>query len=246
MEFVQSVPAAAQAAILAGSISTFFSTLVTPSDKHCFDRLSGSNGVFLLKRAFMYLFNSGVRDFFVESEFNIDMRDWQDTDAKKHYPVLSDLRTMFNMNLIQADNYYQIDRSLSWSFMASQKIPWGIMQARDYSPLLSETCYTKFPRRLLYSLPQAAGAQNISLAKKDQWRVFLPNNYADYESNVTSVKSINKTAALILFENQAPGMLPGVDEMQTSGGANITIGDGKLFARQLQQLSNSELSYEYA
>jgi hypothetical protein len=73
----------------------------------------------------------------------------------------------------------------------------------------------------------------------------LPNNYADYESNVTSIKPINRTAALILFENQAPGMLPGVDEMQTTGGANITIGDGRLFSRQLQQLSNSELSYEY-
>ena len=246
MEFVQSVPQALSDAIANNSISTFFSSLVTPSDKHCFDRLPGANGVFLLKRAFMYLFNSGVRDFFVESEFNIDMRDWQDTDAKKHYPVLSDLRTMFNMNLIKADNYYQIDRSLSWSFMASQKIPWGVMQGRDYNPLLSETCYTKYPRRLLYSLPQTAAANNISLAKKDQWRVFLPNNYADYESNVTSVKSINRTAALILFENQAPGMLPGVDEMQTQGGANITIGDGRLFARQLQQLSNSENSYEYA
>ena len=249
MEFIQSVPQALSDAITNNSISTFFSSLTTPSDKHCFDRLNGPvgyNGVFLLKRAFMYLFNSGVRDFFVESEFNIDMRDWQDTDAKKHYPVLSDLKTMFNMNLIKADNYYQIDRSLTHSFMASQKIPWGVMQARDYNPLLSQTCYTKFPRRLLYSLPQAAGAQNISLAKKDQWRVFLPNNYADYESNITSIKSINRTAALILFENQAPGMLPGVDEMQTQGGASITIGDGRLFSRQLQQLSNSELSYEYA
>jgi len=246
MEFVQSFPDALNNALTGGTLNSVLASIVTPSDKHCFDRLNGSNGVFLLKRAFMYLFNSGVRDFFVESEFNIDMRDWQDTDAKKHYPILSDLKTMFNMNLIKADNYYQIDRSLSHSFMASQKIPWGIMQDRDYNPLLSETCYTKFPRRLLYSLPQVASAQSVSLAKKDQWRVFLPNNFADYESNVVSVKPINRTAALILFENQAPGMLPGVDEMQTKNGANITIGDGNLFARQLQQLSNSEASYEYA
>jgi hypothetical protein len=245
MEFVQSFPQAISDALSGGTLSSVLASIVTPSDKHCFDRLNGGNGVFLLKKAFMYLFNSGVRDFFVESEFNIDMRDWQDTDSKKHYPVLSDLRTMFNMNLIKADNYYQIDRSLSHSFMASQKIPWGIMQGRDYNPLLSETCYTKFPRRLLYSLPQAAAAQNVSLAKKDQWRVFLPKNFADYESNVTSIKPINKTAALILFETQAPGMLPGVDELQSKSGANIVIGDGRLFSRQLQQLSNSESSYEY-
>ena len=245
MEFVNSVPTALKNAITAGSISTFFTSLVTPSDKHCFDRLGGFNGLFLLKKAYMYLFNSGVRDFFVESEFNIDMRDWKDEDAKKHYPILADLKTMFNMNLIKNDNYYNIDRSLSWSFMASQKIPWGVMQGRDYDPLLSASCYTKFPRRLLYSLPQTQSSTNISLAKKDNWRVFLPNNYADYTSNVTAIKPIDKTAALILFENQAPGFLPGIDQMQTTGGAAITIGDGNLFARQLQQLSNSESSFEY-
>ena len=41
-------------------------------------------------------------------------------------------------------------------------------------------------------------------------------------------------------------MLPGVDEMRTQGGAAITIGDGRLFARKLQQLSNAEDSFEYA
>lgn len=250
MEFVQSVPIALKNAAQSGgsAVDTFFTSLVTPSDKHCFDRRTDNGigeGKFLLKNAFMYLFNSGVRDFFVESEFNVDMRDWNDEDAKKHYPVLSDLRTMFNFNLIKNDNFYKIDRSLSWSFMASQKIPWGIMQGRDYDPLLSASCYTKYPRRMLYSLPQVASTTNLSLAKKDNWRVFLPNNYVDYASNVTSVKSIDKTAALILFENQAPGILPGVDEMQTKSGAAITIGDGTLFARKLQQLSNSELSFEY-
>ena len=250
MEFVQSFPTALQSAISNGSVPSFFNNLVTPSDKHCLDRLpfylGQGNGVFALKRAYMYLFCSGIRDFFVESEFNVDMRDWEDTEAKKHYPVLSDIKTMFNMNLIKAGNYYKIDRSLSWSFMASQKIPWGRTQERNYNPLLSETCYTKYPRRLLYSLPQKAAQQGVSLLKKDNWRVFLPNNFADYESNITSVKPIDKTAALILFESQSPGMLPGVDQLKTQGGANVTIGDGSLFDRNLQQLSNSETSYEYA
>ena len=250
IEFIQSFPSALQSAISSGSLGSFFNNLVLPSDKSCFDRLPpfgiASNGVFVLKRAYMYLFNSGIRDFFVESEFNLDMRDWEDTEAKQHYPVLADLKTMFNLNLIRADNFYKIDRSLTHSFMASQKIPWGRTQDRNYNPLLSETCYTKYPRRLLYSLPQKAAQQGVSLLKKDNWRVFLPNNFADYESNITSIKPIDRTAALILFESQSPGMLPGVDQMQTSNGAAITIGDGKLFDRNLQQLSNSETSYEYA
>tara|TARA_R110002167_G_scaffold7497_10_gene35622 strand:- start:4926 stop:6311 length:1386 start_codon:yes stop_codon:yes gene_type:complete len=98
----------------------------------------------------------------------------------------------------------------------------------------------------MYSLPQkSASSQDQSLIKKDQWSVFLPNNFADYGSNVTAIKSINKTGALILFENEAPGMLPGVDQLRTTGGANVIIGDGNLFGRKLQQLSNSEKSYEY-
>lgn len=245
-EFTSSVVPALEAAIQAGSLATFFQTVVFPSDKHCLDRLNGFNGLFLLKNAFMYLFNSGVRDFFVESEFNVDMRDWQDEDAKKHYPILSDLKTMFATNIIRADNYYQFDRSMSHSFMASQKIPWGVMQDRDYDPLLSASCYTQFPRRLMYSLPQVGGTSNPSLAKKDQWMVFLPNNFVDYTSKVTAIKPIDKTAALILFENQAPGMLPGVDELRSQSGAKITIGDGTLFARKLQQLSNAESSFEFA
>ena len=245
-EFVQSVMAALANLISnPGSINTFLTDIVTPSDKHCFDRLNGSNGFFLLKKAYMYLFNSGVRDFFVESEFNVDCRDWLDDEAQQHYPVISDLKVLFKTDFIELDNYYRYDRSLSHSFMASQKFSWGVIQDREYDPLKSETCYTKFPRRLLYSLPQRSNAAGVSLIKKDFWTVFLPNNFADYDSNISSVKPINKTGALILFENEAPGMLPGVDQLQTTGGAAVTLGDGKLFARKLQQLNNSEKTYEY-
>ena len=75
-EFVQSFLSGI-ADLVSGSanINSFLQSIVTPSDKHCFDRLNGNNGFFLLKRAYMYLFNSGVRDFFVESEFNVDCRD---------------------------------------------------------------------------------------------------------------------------------------------------------------------------
>ena len=255
MKFVRSVPDAIANALTGGGINGFLQTLVTPSDLHCFDRLNGndsfngslfSNGIFLLKNAYMYLFNSGVKDFFVESEFNVDCRDWGDDGKLQHYPIISDLKEIFKTDDIKLDNFYRFDRSLSHSFMASQKIPWGIMQDRKYNPVLSETCFTKFPRRLMYSLPQkSASSQDQSLIKKDQWSVFLPNNFADYGSNVTAIKSINKTGALILFENEAPGMLPGVDQLRTTGGANVIIGDGNLFGRKLQQLSNSEKSYEY-
>lgn len=238
-EFSQSIPAALSTAIQSSSVSTFFQSIVTPSDKHCFDRLPGNNGYFLLKRAYMYLFNSGVRDFFVESEYNVDYRDYEDTEAKKHYPVLSDLKQMFDIDLIKADNFYKIDKSLSINFLPGQKVSWALLQDADYRPSLAETCYTKKDRRIIYSLPQD------TLQKKDNWSVFLPNNYKDFTSDIVSIKPINKTGAIILFSSEAPIELPGVDELQTTGGTKITIGDGGLFSRRGQALSNSEAQFQY-
>jgi len=238
MEFIQSVPAALASAIASASVGTFFSDLVTPSDKHCFDRLNNT-GFFLLKNAFFYLFNSGVREFFVESEINVDYRDWEDDDDKKHYPVISDLKRMFGMDLITVDNYYKFDRSLSVSFLAQNKIKWAALQDKEYNPVLAETVFAKRNRRLIYSLPQETGA------KKDAMSVFLPLNYKDFTSNIVAVKPIGKSGGIIFFETEAPGILPGADELKSTSGAKITIGDGALFTREIQRLDNSELSYQH-
>jgi hypothetical protein len=59
------------------------------------------------------------------------------------------------------------------------------------------------------------------------------------------MKPMGRTGALVLFENESPRMLPGVDELQTSGDAKITVGDGTLFARDAQSLVNAESPHEY-
>lgn len=239
-EFIQSIPTALGNAISGGGLSAFMTSLVTPSDKHCFDRLNTGTGVFLLKKAFMYLFNSGVRDFFVESEYNVDYRDWEDSDDKKHWPILSDLKTMFSLDNIKADNYYKFDRSLSVSFLSQNSFSWGRIYQRDYSPFLAETVFTKRKRRVLYSLPQSTSS------KKDNYSVFLPLNYRDFTSDVTCIKPINKTGALIFFKTESPGLLPGVDQLETTTGTKLTIGDGSLWGRDIQPLDNSELPFQYA
>lgn len=249
MEFVASIEVALSNAISGGSgsaIQTFFNSLVTPSDKHCFDRMyplsldAPNQGTWTVKNSFIHLFHSTVRDYFVESVLNVDMRDWDGINVQKqHWDVLQDLRTMFKLEYIKAGNYYKLDRSLSVDYLPYSKVAWGFVQDRDYSPEKAETCYTYYPRRLLYSLPQPQGF------KKDNWSAFLANNFKDFRSEVTAIKAIRDTGIMLLFKNQAPGLYPGVDELQLKSGTSITVGDGGLFARQMQRLSNTDLELQY-
>jgi hypothetical protein len=215
---------------------------VFPSTKFNFDRDSVSLATaFIVKKAFCYLFSSGARDFFVESEINIDLRDWGDNDGERHYDPYrySDLRQIFDMSIIKSTNFYKYDFSLSISRLFNNFVSWGNTQERDYDPQVAEDCFVYRPNRAIYSLPQSQESD------KDFWKIFLPNNYRDFKSRITSVKPVNKNGALFLFENEAPIQFLGVDQLQTDAGTKITIGDGGLFSQPQQNLLNTDDPYEY-
>lgn len=191
------------------------------------------------KFAYMYLFQSGVRDFYVESEINVDQRDWGELDEQKHYEVLSDLSELFGTQIIKSGNYFKIDPSLSIANLFSNIISWGNVQDRDYSPTISSLCYQYLSNRLIYSLPDTLET------KRDYWRVFLPNNYKDFKSQLLSVRPIGKNGAMIFFKNDSPVMFQGTETLETDLGTKITIGDGALFSQPMQSVVNSDESYEY-
>lgn len=201
-----------------------------------------SSALFHIKEGYFYLFNSGVRDFWVESEINLAYRDWEDTPGKRHYDPhrYRDLQEMFRADLIKASNYYKYDYSLSVSKLYNNFINWGSTLPTDYDPKTAESCYVYNPKRLMYSLPQ------VTEQKKDMWRVFLPLNYRDFKSKVTAVKPVNRTGAVIMFDKESPVEFLGVDTLQTGAGTKLLIGDGGLFENQpLQNMVNAEKSYQY-
>jgi hypothetical protein len=204
----------------------------------------GNIGKYFIDEAYFYLFNSGVRDFFVESEVNVAYRDWEEDAARRHYDPYNivDLNLLFRSDIIRSGNYYKYDYTLSISKLFNSHISWGNLLPRDYDPVVASTCYTYRPNRVIYSLPQ----QNES--KKDNWRVFLANNYKDFMSPVTAIKQVNKTGAIFMMKWQSPLQFMGVEELKLDGtGAKITIGDGGLFTgpQQLQSIVNADESYEY-
>ena len=225
------------------SISNFnWSDIQTPRDKFALDRKNVSPG-FRIKNAAMYLFNSGVREFFVESEINVDYRDYDEgLEVSRHYDhrEYSDLKTIFSTNYIKSGNFYKYDYSLSINKLFNNlTVGWGNVQARNYNPAISETCYKYRPNRVLYSLPQSTEIVN------DNWRIFLANNYKDFGSRVSSVEKIGKNGAIFFFDNESPIQVQGVDILQTDQETKITIGDGGLFSQPMQNVSNANKPHEY-
>lgn len=199
------------------------------------------NNKFAMTAAYMYTHINGVQDFFVESEYNLAQRDWDDQDDKRHYDVYeyTNIDDMFHADIIKKGNFYKYDLSLSINKFLTQVSSFGNIQPRDYDPYIAENCYQEYPKRLIYSL------QAQEEAKKDFWRVFLPNNYRDFKNKVNVIKPINKSGALIFFPYQSPQMFQGLDQLQTDLGTKLTIGDGGLFSQPFQNIVNSDLSNEY-
>lgn len=216
------------------------SIIAKPSDQRFLNR-KGTNGVFSVKNAYYYLFNSGVREFFVESEVNLAHRDWGERMSERHYDRYSFTSTdeLFRSDIIATGNYYKYDYSLSLSKTIQQYGSWGYVLPNLYDPYVSQTCFANREKRVLYSL------QRQMEGVKDNWRVFLANNYKDFNSRVTAIKPINKTGAIILYEDAEPTLFIGVDQLQTDAGTKITIGDGGLFNQALQSLVNADDTMQY-
>ena len=47
--------------------------------------LNAPGGLFTVQDGYMYTHNSGINDFFVESEINLAFRDWEETKNKRFY-----------------------------------------------------------------------------------------------------------------------------------------------------------------
>jgi hypothetical protein len=196
---------------------------------------------FVKNNCWFYLFQSGVRDFFVESEINVDLRDYGTQPFEWHYDAyrMTDLQTLFAPDIIKSGNYFKYDLSLSVSRVFNNFISWGNMQSRIYSPAIAETCYTFYKNRAVYSLPQTQDAV------RDAWQVYLANNYKDFPSRITSIKPIGKTGSLILFNDDSPVQFLSSESLELDLGTKITVGDGSLFSQAMQNLSNADPEFQH-
>ncbi len=200
-------------------------------------------GLWSVKEAYFYLANSGVRDFFVESEVLVDFRIQSTREGGKHYDPYryTDYIAMADMNpsVMGKLSEYLYDYSLSVSKLYNQYFSAGSTQTKYYDPKVAKLCYTYYPDRIIYSLPQQ------DEAIKDSWFIYLINNYKEFKGQISGVKAINKSGIFITFKNESPLMYQGVDTLETDLNTKITIGDGGLFSQPQQAVSNADKSFEY-
>ena len=207
-----------------------------------FGATGGRGNLFHITEGFMYLHCNGVNDFFVESEINLAFRDWGEDMEKRHYDRLeySDLTSLFHVDHIKKGNFYKYDKALSIDQFITRTTSFGNIQPRYYDPLVAETCYTTYEKRLIYSL------QAKKEAKKDFWRVFLPLNYKEFKDTINTIKPISGYGAMVLFPRMSPKIFTGNDQLTTDAGTKITVGDGGLFVdRNFREVVNSDVSHEY-
>ena len=199
------------------------------------------NPPFAMEFAYGYSHSNGVLDFYVETEINLAQRDYEDEPKKRIYSIYdyNDIDELFHAAIEKEDNFYKYDESLSPSKFPTQLVSFGNLQPRDYNPYISETCFVKYPKRLIYSLQ----AQKES--KKDYWKVFLNLNYKDFKNAVSVIKPINKSGALVFFPYLSPQMFQGLDTLKTQLDTKLTIGDGGLFSQPFQNVANADISTEY-
>lgn len=219
--------------------------LKLPNDKHSLDcrknkalSVKDISGLFLVKNAHFYLFNTGVIDFYVESEYNLDYRDYEEQLGGRHYDPreYTDLTSLFRSDVIDRDNVYIYDKSLS----KEVKELYVEKQSVDFNPSVATTCYSTYKNRIIYSL------SSFAESKFDNWRIYLSNNYYDFGKaggNLTGMRFLERGATMFFFANASPLIQQTVDTLQTDAGLKLSIGDGGLFGAPYQKVVSTDYAY---
>ena len=198
-----------------------------PNDLYAFDLSTPKGFGFGVKEGYMYMSCSGVRDFYVESTMNVDLRDWGDDDGERHYDhrEYTDLVKLFTPKLLKRGNYYKYDRDLQNDNVITNHLPIARMYPRYYDPNDIEKCYLEHPNRLIYSLPANIGSE------LDTWRMFLVNNKADYEGELSGIKELTEGRALLLFKKLSPKLVSNGSLNIKTNLTQITVGTGEKFSK---------------
>ena len=185
--------------------------------------------------AHMYTSYNGSAIIFVESDFNLDFRNYTSNVANV-YTINSSLGWLYRSDNLFTPEEFVYD--LSYSKQNTEV--YAVQQSLDFNVLLSIDCYAYWPNLIIYSLP--AGD-----VKQDHWLYYLQNNQYTFPlndfGNLISFHAIDNQQIIFFFDKAAPYVSIGRDELQTENGIKVTIGDAGLFARPPRPIDFTDYSY---
>lgn len=225
---------------LSGLVSTSPTRSKTPRNSYNLD-CNGTNGLSALtvvQGKYFYLFNSGAMEFFVESDFNLDYRDWKTDRVEFYSRFQQDLTTLFRSDKMDTPEQFTYDNTYSKQLIETA----ALGQRSDFDPLVEESCYTYLRNRIIYSLP-ASKSQ-----RADNWLTYLSEDKYDFQmaqfGRITAMVALDNQQIGFFFDKAAPYTTIGRDELQLDGsGKTITLGDGGLFARDPRPLLYTDYAY---
>lgn len=212
----------------------------TPANKHNLDcgKDSGINVTVVSDDRNFYLFNSGVINFFVESDFNVDFREYKNAESTFYSDENADVNYLFRSDKITRTEEFLYDRTYSKQIRENSIEP----QQINYSSETAAGCQTNLKNRVIYSMPA------FKEQRADNWRKYLPLNFYDFPltdfGNITAIQSVDNQQFMFLFDKSSPYLSVGRDELKLDGsGKTITLGDGGLFSRDPRPVTYTEQHY---
>ena len=206
-----------------------YSTAPTSTDadsRFNLDGYTGSSSTDILRTpAYMYDSYNGVVYQYVESDYNLEFRDYH-ADTSNIYQINSNPQYIFQSDILFTPEEFVYDISYSKQNLEVS----SVQQSLDFNILTANNCTPYWINSIIYSLPTS---EDVHV---DHWLYYLPNNIYSFPINdfgyFTSMHSIDNQQIIFFFDKSGPYITIGRDELELDdSGTKVTIGDAGLFAR---------------
>lgn len=182
----------------------------------------------------MYMYSYGVPYFFVESDYNSELRHIGPNFSDEFYPhVTNDIPNKWFQEAIDTPQSFLYNRDFSLQNKQNyfRPLPLG------YDANL--TCAENLTNRVIYS---DKDSQSIS---SDKWLTFRPGNYYDFpltRGRLIDITAIVSERLVIRFQHGA-AMHNAMDTLQLNDARSIIVGTGGLFAQRPLTFLSGEVGF---
>lgn len=212
---------------------------VLPDHKYNFDCKGNESkkNTWTVSNQHMYTHINGVIEFFAEADYNLSFRDNKNEEDgsinQPHYSTDNqNLNYIFRSDRLEKEEGFSLDSSY-------KKLSVKEFYREQIYKIQKSDIREK--NSIIYSLPAFVGQ------RVNNWQYFLPNNYFTFDEKdfgqLTGIHSLDQDRVAFLFSKASPYISLGRDQLETSSGRKVTIGDGGLFAQQPRELMNTDVYY---